>query len=164
MASPGRDEIYRRPLQDFHRKSQRPVSNCTMFNPGNPIKSMKLRILMAALAIGLGAGVLAAETRDYPVISLVGPGGSKNPVSRDQFILLVVEGPYITYEKTPIPDGSAVDFINDLLKAKDVTYLGVYIREGVKYGDVVKSLDTLRQTNAKNIGVSMAELPAGREL
>jgi len=32
-----------------------------------------------------------------------------------------------------------------------------------KYGDLVRAIDVLRQTDAKNIGVSMKELPAGRE-
>lgn len=55
-----------------------------------------------------------------------------------------------------------VEYVNTLLKTKDVSYIGVYTREGVKYGDVVRAVDVLRKTNAKNIGISMTELPAGR--
>ena len=120
-------------------------------------------ILLAVLAVGFGTAVLAGENRDYPKISLVGPGGGANPISRDQFITLVVEGPFISYEKTQIPSAGVIDYVNDLLKTKGVSYIGVYTREGVKYGDVIRTVDILRQTNAKNIGVSMIELPVGRE-
>lgn len=125
---------------------------------------MLLRALLAVVVAGLSADVLAEEKSEYPRVSLVGPGSGKNPVSRDQFILLVVEGPFISYEANPIPSEGAVDYINNLLKAKGVSYIGVHSREGVKYGDVVRAIDVLRKTNAKDIGVSMIELPAGRQL
>lgn len=84
-------------------------------------------------------------------------------MSRDQFVILVVEGPYISHETNPIPEKGGVEYINDLLRAKKVSYLAVYTREGVKYGDVVKAIDLLRMTDATEIGVSMIEAPAGRE-
>jgi hypothetical protein len=127
------------------------------------MKSNTYRALLAVFAIGLGADVPAAEKRDYPQISLVGPGAGKNPVSRDQFVILVIEGPYISSDAKPIESAGVVDYVNTLLKIKNVSYLGVYMREGAKYGDLVRALDLLRKTNAKNIGVSMVEIPAGRE-
>ena len=107
--------------------------------------------------------MLAQEKQDYPRISLCGPGGSKNPISRDEFIILVIEGPNLFYDTNPIPNADVVEFVNKLLKVKDVSYIGVYTREGTKFGQVVQALDILRKTNAKNIGVSMAELPVGRD-
>jgi hypothetical protein len=53
--------------------------------------------------------------------------------------------------------------VNKLLSVRDVSYIGVYTREGTKYGDVVRALDILRSTKAKNISLSMVELPLGRE-
>lgn len=53
--------------------------------------------------------------------------------------------------------------MNNLLKLNKGSYLGVYSREGVKYGDVLRAIDVLRKTDAKDIGFSMIEVPAGRE-
>ncbi|MEO6995047.1 MAG: hypothetical protein ABI273_15680 [Lacunisphaera sp.] len=123
---------------------------------------MKYRILMALLAIGLCSDGLAQENGEFPRIGLVGKGAGKTPVNPDQFVILVVEGPYLSYEKNQIPEGGVVEYVNALLKTKNVSYIGIYTREGVKYGDVVRAVDELRKTNAKNIGISMTELPAGR--
>jgi biopolymer transport protein ExbD len=120
-------------------------------------------MLMAVFAIGLCSGLLAEERREYPQVSLCGPGGSKTPISRDDYIVLVVEGPTLSYEANPIPGADVVEFVNHLLQVKKVSYIGVYPREGTKYGDVVHAVDLLRGTSAKNIGVSMKELPLGRE-
>lgn len=89
---------------------------------------MKCRFLASLLAVGLAVS-LFAETRknDYPQISFVAPGSSKTSVNRDQFVILVVEGPFISHEKTPVPYEGAVGFVNDLLKARGVTYVGVHI-------------------------------------
>ena len=38
-----------------------------------------------------------------------------------------------------------------------------YAREGIKYGDLVKAIDALRKTDAKDIAVSTVELAMGRE-
>ena len=83
---------------------------------------------------------------------------------KESLVLLVIEGPTLSHEAKTIPDAGVVDYVNNLLRLKNASYLGVYAREGVKYGEVVKALDVLRKTNAKDIGVSMSELPAGREL
>jgi biopolymer transport protein ExbD len=121
------------------------------------------RILMTLFAIGLCADVLAAEKQEYPQVSLCGSGGAKSPTSPDQFITLVVDGPVISYDGSPIPINGVVDYVNVLLKTKDVSYIGVYTRVGTKYGDVIRAIDLLRGTKAKNIGLSMTEIPVGRE-
>ena len=127
------------------------------------MKLMKCRLLVAVFALGLCADLLAGEN-SYPQISLVGVGNNKNPVPKESLVLLVIEGPTLSHEAKTIPDAGVVDYVNNLLRLKNASYLGVYAREGVKYGEVVKALDVLRKTNAKDIGVSMSELPAGREL
>ena len=76
---------------------------------------------------------------------------------------MVIEGPHISYETNQIPGTEVVEYVNKLLEVKNVSYIGVYTREGTKYGDVVRALDVLRGTKAKNIGLSMTELPLGRE-
>jgi len=120
-------------------------------------------MLIALFALGLCADVLAQEKQEFPRISLCGPGGGKNPVNPDEFIILVIEGPNLFYDTNPIPGADAVGFVNKLLKTKGVSYIGVYTREGTKFGQVVQALDVLRKTDAKNIGVSMTELPMGRD-
>lgn len=127
------------------------------------MKLMTYRLLIVVFAFGLCADLLAVEQQEYPRISLCGPGGGKNPVSRDEFITLVIEGPTLSYEANPIPATEVVEYVNKLLDVKNVSYIGVYTREGTKYGDVVRALDTLRGTKAKNIGLSMTELPVGRQ-
>ena len=125
---------------------------------------MKRLILMTVLAVGLCADGLAAAKTEYAQISLCAPGSSKNPVPKNEVLVLVIEGPMLSYDAKPIPAAGVVETVNDLLKINPASYIGVYTREGIKYGDVVRALDVLRQTTAKNIGVSMSELPAGREL
>ncbi len=127
------------------------------------MKLITPRLLIAVFAIGLCADVFAEEKRAYPQISFCGPGASKTPVNRADFIILVVEGSAISYEASPIASTAVVEYVNNLLKIKNVSYVGVYIREGTKYGDVVRAIDTLRLTDAKNVGVSMVEIPVGRE-
>lgn len=124
----------------------------------------KYQILILVLVIGLGARLQASESPEYPHIALVGPGGGRNPINANEYITIVVEGPYLSCEGTQIPDATAVDYINKLLKTKGVTYIGVYPREGIKYGDLVRAIDILRRTEAKNVGVSMLELKIGREI
>jgi len=127
------------------------------------MKLMTHRMLLAVFAIGLCADVLAEEKQEYPRISLSGPGGGPSPIGREELIMLVVDGPTLSYDKNPIASTEAVEYVNKLLEVKNVSYIGVYTREGTKYGDVVRALDVLRGTKAKNIGLSMKELPLGRE-
>lgn len=127
------------------------------------MKFITFRMLVAVFALGLCARVLAEEKRDYPQVSLCGPGGSKTPPNPDDFLILVIEGPNLSYDKTPIAGTEVVEYVNKLLEIKHVSYIGVYTREGTKYGDVVRAIDVLRGTNAKNIGLSMKELPLGRD-
>jgi biopolymer transport protein ExbD len=124
---------------------------------------MKSHLLIALFAVGLGADALAESRKDYPQIAMVAPSSGGSSVDRDRLVLLVVEGPYISHEQTPVQADRLVSYVNELLRIKGVSYVGVYSREGVKYGDVVRALDTLSLTNAKNIGVSMVELPVGKE-
>jgi hypothetical protein len=124
---------------------------------------MKYRVLIALLVLGFCVDLGAEESSAYPRVSFIGPGRGGPPVGRDQFIMLVVEGPYISYEKNPIPENGVVAYVNNLLKMRNVSSLAVYGREGAKYGDIVKAIDVLRKTDAKDIGVSMVEVPAGRE-
>ena len=123
---------------------------------------MKKSLLIAMIAIGLCADLLADGAKAYPQISFVLPGSSSGSVSRDQFVTLVVEAGFISHEDKPIPADAVVTYVDNALKAQNASYIGVHIREGIKYGEVVKALDVLRRTAAKSIGVSMIELRSGR--
>ena len=123
---------------------------------------MKKSLLFVIIAIGLCTELLASEKKDYPQISFVLPGNSGSSVPRDQFVTLVVEPGFISHDEKPIAGDAVVAYVDNALKAQNASYLGIYIREGIKYGDVVKALDVLRKTTAKSIGVSMIELSAGR--
>lgn len=125
---------------------------------------MKKHILLVVLASGLGANLFAEEKKSYPPISFVVPGTSNSPASRDEFIFLVIEGAFISHENKPIPPDGIVAYVDTAMQAQGASYIGVHIREGVRYGEVVRALDTLRHTSAKSIGVNMVELPVGREL
>lgn len=129
----------------------------------SPNLPMKKHIILVVFALGLGVSVFAAET-NYPPITFMPPPHQPRPMSNDQFVVLVVEGDSISYDKNPVPRGAVVDYVNDLLKRKGVSNLAVHIREGVKFGDMVKALDALRHTKAQSISVSMVPLPIGREI
>lgn len=124
---------------------------------------MKKTILFAILALGFASHALASDKTDYPPISFVVPGVGSTPVDKTQFLTLVVEAGFITHSGTPIPSDGVVAYVNHALKAQGASFLGVHIRTGIKFADVVRALDELRKTDAKNIGVSMVELPLGRE-
>ena len=123
---------------------------------------MKKLTLLMIIAVGFAAGSLVAEPTDYARISFIGPGTGKSEIPKNELIVLVLEGAFFTHDQTPIPTDGLVDYINQTLNAQGASYLAVHVRDGVKYGDVVSSLDQLRKTAAKNIGVSMIALPAGR--
>lgn len=124
---------------------------------------MKYRLLIVLAVICVGSVLRADGGTDYARISFVGPGKGKIVTDRNQFVALVVEGPYISCDKSRIPDEGLVEYVNTILKTKGASYLAVYARQGVKYGEVVKAIDVLRKTDAKDIGVSTIELAAGRE-
>jgi biopolymer transport protein ExbD len=124
------------------------------------MKTMKYPLLLSVLAIGLCADLLAQE---YPQVALCIPGGSKTPVNREEYIILVVEGDFLTYEKNQIPNTGVVDYVNQLLSEKKVSYIGLCAREGTRFKDLIRAVDLLRGTKATNIGISVKELPAGRE-
>jgi len=123
---------------------------------------MKKLIPLVILAVCLSGSSFAGNQDDYANVVLCPPGVSKNPIPQDKFIKLVIDGPVIFYETTPIPDSDVTSYVNTLLETKQVSYIGVYIRQGTKYGDVVRGIDTLRRTNAKDVGLSMTELAPGR--
>lgn len=125
--------------------------------------AMKKSILPVILALGISAQALAASNADYPPISFVGPGKAGSSVDKTQFLVLVVEQGFISHNSTPIPQGGVVSYINSALKVQGASFLGVHIRQGIKFGDVIKALDELRKTEAKSIGVSMVELAPGKE-
>ena len=72
-------------------------------------------------------------------------------------------GGVLVFEKNPISPTGAVDYVNEFLKVRHVSSIGLCVREGTKYKDVIRALDVRRETNATNIGVSMQELPVGRD-
>jgi biopolymer transport protein ExbD len=124
---------------------------------------MKKSILLLIFTLSLSAQGFAASDADYPPISFVGPGKAGSSVDKTQFLVLVVEQGFVSHNSTPIPQGGVINYINSTLKAQGASFLGVHIRQGIKFGDVVKALDELRKTNAKSIAVSMVELAPGKE-
>ena len=127
------------------------------------MKLTTYRLLMAVFALGLGAEMLAEGKQEYAQVSLCATSSSKTPPGPDQFVILVVDGPNLTYDANPIPNADVVDYVNQLLATKNASAIGVYTREGTTYGDVVRAIDALRETSAKNIGISTRALPFGRE-
>jgi hypothetical protein len=128
------------------------------------MKKMTCRMLsVAAIAIGLCADVFATEKSDYPQIIFSGPGsGGSYTKTRDELISVVVEGTALLHDGQPIPSGDVETYVNKLLEVRGVSAIGVYAREGTKYGDVLRAIDALRGTKAKVIGVSMVEIAPGR--
>jgi biopolymer transport protein ExbD len=124
---------------------------------------MKKSLLSLILTLSISVQALAASDTDYPPISFVGPSKAGPSIDKTQFLVLVVEQGFISHNSTPIPQGGVVNYINSTLKAQGASFLGVHIRQGIKFGDVVKALDELRKTEAKSIGVSMVELAPGKE-
>ena len=127
------------------------------------MKLPSYRLVVAIIAAGVGTALLAQEQHAYAEISLAGPGKGTKTIDKSQYIILVVEGSTLSFEGNLVPEAQVVPFVNDLLKRKGVSYIGLYAREGSKYGELVHAVDVLRGTTAKNIGVSISELPLGRE-
>lgn len=123
---------------------------------------MKKQILVALIALCSCCASIAADQSEHPRVAFVGPGGSGTPIDKDKYVMLVLEGPAFSHDGTMISDAEIVHLVNSLLETKGVSYVAVFVREGTKYGDLVRGLDILRGTNAKNIGVGMKELPQGR--
>lgn len=119
------------------------------------------RLLLGVLAVGLASPLFARSEQDRPQVTLCPPSNGKHPMPRDQFVTLVIEGAALFYDGKPIPHENTVEFVNELLKTNGVSYIGVYAREGTKFGDLVNAIDLLRETTAKNIGVSTLEMPTG---
>ena len=119
-----------------------------------------LRFLSVIFALVLCAGLFAQSQSNYAQVNFCIPGSSNSPMGRDQFVKVVVDGPVILCESDPVPDKDVVAYVNGLLQKKSVFYVGVYIREGTSFSDVMRAIDLLRKTNTKSIGVSSAALSA----
>lgn len=126
------------------------------------MKLPSFRLTLAVLTAGLCTGLPAQDKAGFAEISIAYPGGDTT-VGKGQYIALVVEGTSLSFESSPIPADHVVAFVNELLTTRKVTYIGVYAREGTRFGEVVRALDILRGTNAKGIGLSISALPPGRE-
>ena len=126
------------------------------------MKTIAHRILLAVLAIGLCSNLLAEEKHEYPRVSLMGQGGGPKP-SRDEYVILVVDGDNLVFEKNPVPNTAVVAYVNELLKTRKVSFIALCAREGTRFKDIVRAVDVLRGTNATNIGISMNEVAAGRD-
>ena len=124
---------------------------------------MKPSILSVILALVICTPVFAAANADFSPISIIAPGAGGSPVDKTQFLILVVEPGFISCAGVPIPPAGVIGYVNETLKSKNASFLGIHIRQGIKFGDVVKALDELRKTDAKSIGVSMVELAPGKE-
>ena len=127
---------------------------------------MKKLIVIALVTLGLTSAAFAEQSRtNYPPISFVVPGANKTvSVSKDQFVVLVIEAAYISHQGAPISDAGLAEYLDTTMSDSNAPYLAVHIREGITFGDVVHALDALRKTNAKSIAVSLKELPLGREV
>ena len=125
------------------------------------MKLSSLRIALAVLVAGSCTALTVRAEADFATVSLSGSGGK--PVPRSEYIVLVVEGSSLSFESTVIPESQVVTYVNQLLKERKVSYIGLYAREGTKYGQVIRMVDVLRGTTAKSIGLSISELPLGRE-
>jgi len=117
--------------------------------------------MIAVLSVFLSAR--AEDKHESPQVSLCGTSGYCLPARRESFVLLVLEEGALYWDKKPIPNAEVISYVNGLLKAKKVSIVGVYAREGSKFGDVVRAVDLLRGTNAEHIGVSISEIPYDRE-
>jgi hypothetical protein len=123
---------------------------------------MKKRFLIALLMLCVVGSLAAKDSGENARVAFYGPGGAKGPVDDSKYLKLVLEGPNFSYDSTVIAGSEIVPFVNALLEQKGVSVIAVFVREGSTYGDVVRGIDLLRGTNAKNIGVGMRELPQGR--
>ncbi len=119
--------------------------------------------MMFLLALGLGTAAHAAT--DHARIAFVKPGVAKGVVmDSSQYVKLVIEGPFVSHDKIPVSDEGLIDYVDKILKSSGATYLAIYVREGIKFGDVVRTLDSLRKTSAKDIAVNTVEIALGRDL
>ena len=124
---------------------------------------MKKALPVGILAFLISLTALAAAGPDYPPISIIPPSSGNSTIDKTQFLILVVEPGFISCDGVRVPPAGLIGYINGALKAKGASFLGVHIRQGIRFGDVVKVLDELRKTDAKSIGVSMVELSPGKE-
>lgn len=125
------------------------------------MKTITRRLVLVVFALLFAGSVFAEEQTRLPEVSFCLPSKSKTTLSKDQYVTLTIDGPVLVYDSTVIPPAEVVPYVNHLLEAKSVVYIGVHIREGTTYGDVVRAMDVLRKTNARSIGISVVEVPSG---
>lgn len=125
---------------------------------------MKSILRLAVLALGLASLSLTAGAADYPPVSFVIPGGVSVSPEKTPPLQVIVEADGLLLENHPIPNAELVASINSALKAQGAVTIAVHIRQGIKFGDVVRAIDELRKTDAKAIGVSTVELAPGQTL
>jgi len=77
--------------------------------------------------------------------------------------MVVVDGPILSYEGKSIPTAEVVPLLNAIMKQRKVSHIGVYVRAGSKYGEVMRAVDLLRRTDAKDIRICDREIRDGRE-
>jgi len=122
------------------------------------MKTLSRRWTIVILGLLFSTSVFAEEATRYPEVSFCLPSKSKVTLTKDQYVTLTIEGPVLAYEGDVIQPAEVVSYVNHLLETKKVSYIGVHIREGTTFGEVVGAIDVLRKTNAKSIGVSVVEL------
>ena len=127
----------------------------------NPILK---RIALGVFIAVTGIAARAQGSGEFASVSVTYPGKpTGHTLTKDEFVSLVVDGPTICHEGSAIPMEQVVSLVNGLLAEKKATYVGIYVRVGSKYGDVMRAVDLLRKTNARNIGVSSLEISGNRE-
>ena len=119
--------------------------------------------LTIAVAVSSNLEARSEDKPEAPRVQLCSIGSNYVPARKEDFVLLVLEAGTLFWDKKPIPAEDVVSYVNGLLKQNKVSNIGVYVREGAKYGDVVRAVDLLKRTDAREIGVSSSEIPYGKE-
>lgn len=118
---------------------------------------MKTLLYLALLSAG------ATMAQAFPNVVIAYPSKSTPLVQKTDMISVVVEKGAYSVEGKTIAPVSLVSYTNALLKSKPQGVVFVYVREGTTFGDFVRGVDQLRETDAQTIAVSSQELPLGRE-
>lgn len=128
------------------------------------MKKITLSFVLAGFAIAVCSQLGAEQALDYAQVNFCVPSKTTKTIHKEDLVTLVIDGPVLVYDSSPIPENQVIPFVNELLANKHALYIGVYIREGTKFGDVMRAVDLLRKTNTKNIGISVAQISAGSKV
>lgn len=118
---------------------------------------MKTLLCLALLSAG------ATMAQAYPNVVISYPSRNAAKVQKSEMLSVVVEKGAYSVEGRTIAPVSLVSYTNALLKSKPQGVIFVYVREGTTFGDFVRGVDQLRETDAQTIAVSSEELPLGRD-